>query len=254
MEISERIKAGTLSPRSSVFEGEIAAENSATEIDWNNSEHTKLGIESLRSGNVALFVLNGGMATRFGNVVKGTVEVFDQKSFLQLKAEDVRHSQDDLGAAIPFVMMNSFATREATLTHFQDNHFFGLSEDDIYSYEQSISLRMNPDGTLYLDEKGTPSYHSPGHGDFFAGLRASGVMSALRDRGCKYILFSNVDNLGATIEPAIIGNHIASACSMTAELTERRKNSQGVWDKGGAPALAAGRSQLFGRLPFSRRF
>ena len=254
LEISERIKAGTLSPRSSVFEGEIAAENSATELDWNNIEHTKLGIESLRSGNVALFVLNGGMATRFGNVVKGTVEVFDQKSFLQLKAEDVRDSQDDLGAEIPFVMMNSFATREATLTHFQDNHFFGLSEDDIYSYEQSISLRMNPDGTLYLDEKGTPSYHSPGHGDFFAGLRASGVMSALRDRGCKYILFSNVDNLGATIEPAIIGNHIASACSMTAELTERRKNSQGIWDKGGAPALANGRSQLLEGFRFPADF
>jgi len=254
LEISEKIKAGSASSHSSIFKGEIAAENSAKEIDWDNKEHIKLGIEALKNGNVAFFVLNGGMATRFGNVVKGTVEVFDQKSFLQLKAEDVRYSEDELQAKIPFVMMNSFATKKATLKHFQDNNFFGLSEDNIFSFEQSISLRMNRDGTLYLDDNGAPSYHSPGHGDFFAGLRASGVMSALRNRGCKYILFSNVDNLGATIEPAIIGSHIDSGCSMTAELTERRQNFQGVWDKGGAPALADGRSQLLEGFRFPADF
>ena len=252
--ISEKIKAGALSPSSSVFTGTIEPEQSVKEISWDDRDQAQLGLKALQDGKVALFVLNGGMATRFGNVVKGVVEVFEGKSFLQLKAEDVKHSKDDLGANIPFVMMNSFATKDATLKHFQEHDHFGLSEDDIFAYEQSISLRMNPDGTIYLDEQGKPSYHSPGHGDFFDGLRDSGVMAALKERGCEYICFSNVDNLGATIEPLIIGSHIASGRSMTAELTERRKNSEGVWDKGGAPALADGRSQLLEGFRFPPDF
>ena len=143
--ISDQIKTGGLSSSSSIFQGKIEPETSVTVIDWHNKEQTQLGIEA-QNGKVALFVLNGGMATRFGNVVKGIVEVFDNKSFLELKAEDVRHCSEDLSAAIPFVMMNSFATKDATLAHFRDHNHFGLSQDDIYSYEQSISLRMNPDG------------------------------------------------------------------------------------------------------------
>jgi UTP--glucose-1-phosphate uridylyltransferase len=252
--LAQEIREKKLSSKSAFFTGRIEPVDQVTELDWSNEEHHELGVQALRNSQVAIVVLNGGMATRFGNVVKGTVEVFDGKSFLELKAEDARHASEHFGAHIPLVLMNSFATKSATQVHFADNNSFALRPEDVLSFEQSISLRMNPDGSLFIGSDKKPSYHAPGHGDFFEGIRSSGVLRALRERSCKYILFSNVDNLGATIEANIIGQHIHSKASMTAELTQRRQNAKGVWDKGGAPAIIDGKPQLLEGFRFPKEF
>ena len=254
LRLSEKIRNKKLSIDSAIFTGSIEPVDNVVEFDHDNQVHQELGAEALKNGQVALFVLNGGMATRFGNVVKGTVPVYEKSSFLALKAEDVKHANTQYGTAIPFVLMNSFATGRATEQHFVENNHFGLSPDDIYTFEQSISLRMNLDGSLFIGKDNRPSYHSPGHGDFFSGLRSSGVLEKLRRRGCRYILFSNVDNLGATIEPAILGQHIASGAGMSAELTQRQRNAAGELDKGGAPAIADGRPQLLEGFRFPKNF
>ena len=199
------------------------------------------GEAALRAGEVASVVLNGGMATRFGGVVKGVVEVFDGKSFLALKGEDARRAATKFGKSVPLVLMNSFATQGATRNHTAEHERFGLAEDDVLEFEQSISIRMNPDGSLFITDEGQPSYHAPGHGDFFACIRRSGVLKTLMDRGIKYLLFSNVDNLGATINPTIVGRHILSGCEMSAEVTQKQRTASGAWDKGGAPALVDGK-------------
>jgi len=49
---------------------------------------TERGEEAMRRGEVAAVVLAGGMATRFGGVVKAAVEVIDGMSFLELKLKD----------------------------------------------------------------------------------------------------------------------------------------------------------------------
>ena len=66
-------------------------------------------------------MLNGGMATRFGGVVKGVVDVIDGRSFLELKLAQARRS-----GPLPFVIMNSFATDDATKEHLVENDYFGL--------------------------------------------------------------------------------------------------------------------------------
>ncbi|MGB5413052.1 MAG: hypothetical protein WBN01_00295 [Polyangiales bacterium] len=43
---------------------------------------TERGQEAMRRGEVAAVILAGGMATRFGGVVKAAVEVLDGRSFL----------------------------------------------------------------------------------------------------------------------------------------------------------------------------
>ncbi len=49
-----------------------------------------LGASSIASGQLGIVILNGGMATRFGGVVKGIVGMLGQgRSFLALKFEDV---------------------------------------------------------------------------------------------------------------------------------------------------------------------
>ena len=198
------------------------------------------GEAALADGQVATVVLNGGMATRFGGVVKGVVEVYDGHSFIALKAEDVRRAGARFGRPVPLVLMNSFATAEATARHVAEHDRFGLGEAGLLAFDQTISIRMDPDGGLFIGDDGQPSYHAPGHGDFFACIRRSGVLDQLRSRGVRVLLFSNVDNLGATVDPVVIGHHLRSGATMTCEVTEKRRTASGAWDKGGAPALLEG--------------
>jgi UTP--glucose-1-phosphate uridylyltransferase len=253
----ERLRAGTLSEATAVISGKIERVNEVVDVHFQGPEVGPIrssGEAALREGRIAVVVLNGGMATRFGGVVKGVVEVYDGASFLALKAADVRAAALRYGKPVPLVLMNSFATHEATMAHAAAHRSFGLAEGEFYTFEQSISVRLNPDTSLFIGDDGRPSYHAPGHGDFFSSLRGSGVLSALRARGVEEVLFSNVDNLGATVDPVIIGHHLQLGRPMTAEVTEKRKNSAGVWDKGGAPARVDGRLQLVEGFRFPKDF
>lgn len=253
----ERLRAGTLSEATAVITGKIEPVDEVVEVRYQGPEVEplrSLGEAALRDGRIAAVVLNGGMATRFGGVVKGVVEVYDGASFLALKADDVRAAARRYGRPVPLVLMNSFATHEATMAHAAARQNFGLPEGELYTFQQSISVRLNPDTSLFIGDDGHPSYHAPGHGDFFSALRGSGVLAALRAKGVEHVLFSNVDNLGATVDPVIIGHHLHLGRPMTAEVTEKRKNSAGVWDKGGAPARVDGRTQLVEGFRFPKDF
>ncbi len=251
------IVSGELTTSSATVTGTIRPAPEVTEVVFDASAVNiqAQGEQALKAGEVAHVVLNGGMATRFGGVVKGVVEVFDGKSFIGLKAEDCAQASKHFGAPVPLVLMNSFATDASTRQHIADNQGFGLSENDILYFQQSISVRMNEDGSLFVGDDGRPSYHAPGHGDFFNSIRASGVLAQLKERGVKYLIFSNVDNLGATIDPVVVGHHVASGKAMSAEVTQKQRTASGAWDKGGAPAqLESGLVQVVEGFRFPADF
>lgn len=253
----DALLSGSLRPESAVVNAPIERPPPITEVSgsaFDAAECLALGEAALRAGEVAHVVLNGGMATRFGGRVKGVVEVFDGKSFLQLKAEDCLKAGARYGQAVPLVLMNSFATEAATLAEAQSKQQWGLSERDLYRFNQSISVRLRPDGQLFIGQDQKPSYHAPGHGDFFRGIRRSGVLEALRERGIQTILFSNVDNLGATVSPLIIGHHLKSQKAMSAELTQKRQNPSGAWDKGGTAVVIDGQLQILESFRFPADF
>ena len=63
-----------------------------------------------RAARVAVAVLNGGMATRFGGDVKGIIEAVGGRTFLEMKLAQARGF-----GRVPFLIMNSFATHARTL-------------------------------------------------------------------------------------------------------------------------------------------
>ena len=180
------------------------------------------GRAALEGGTVAAAVLNGGMATRLGGVVKGLLEAVDGRTFLELKLDDAARA----GAAA--AVMTSFATDAPTRA--------ALAGSAARVFPQSVSLRLNPDGTLFRDAAGRAVPYSPGHGDFPEALRRSGTLGELRERGVRTVVLSNVDNLGARLDPAVLGAHLLSGRPVTAEVTAKRPG-----DAGGAPARVAGR-------------
>ena len=203
-----------------------------------------LGVQALAKGQVAALVLNGGLATRFGGVVKGTVNVFDDVSFLGAKIEDLRRATALFGQRIPMLIMNSFATKTDTARHLEAHGFFGLDPQDIESFEQSISIRLTELGDPFIGNDGKARYYAPGHGEFFQRLHANGLFQSLVSQGIKYLTFSNIDNLGATLDPLLLGLHLQSRRDMTIEVVKKTKNSNGQWDVGGAPVVINGYTQV----------
>jgi UTP--glucose-1-phosphate uridylyltransferase len=204
------------------------------------------GNEAIRAGKVAAIVLAGGMATRFGGVVKAAVEVARGKTFLDLKLADVRSCAARALGRVPTYLMTSFAT-DAAVRRLAEQA--SSPEAPVATFAQFISLRLNPDGSLFRDARGNVSPYAPGHGDLPFALRRSGMLAKLREANVSLLYMSNVDNLAATLEPAIIGAHLASNKAISVEVAEKAKG-----DKGGAPARVDGVLQVVEGFRFPESF
>lgn len=207
------------------------------------------GKQLLQQGKVGLVVLNGGMATRFGGRVKGVVDALPGKSFLSLQAKRLAGLGAEFGVSPAWILMNSRATDRATRDHLIEYGFFGLDEGRIRSFVQSGAPRITTEGELVRKDDGAPWVYGPGHGDFAPCLRGSGALAWARELGVEYLLMANVDNLGASLDPALVGHFAASGAQMMAELAPKNPG-----DVGGAPAAVDGRVQIVEGFAFPDGF
>lgn len=226
LELRRRLLSGELGPESNAVEGEVGppAPEDVTSMPERDSERGQLLIErgraALERGAVGALVLNGGMATRFGGVVKGCVEVFEGLSFLGTKLLDARRWP------APLLLMNSFATDEATANHLDDIDHMGHDPEAVISFNQNVSIRLKPDGELFRRDDDTVSLYAPGHGDLPTAINR-GALEAFVEGGGEYLLMSNVDNVLATLDPLIVGAHIDSGAQMTVEVVQTEPGYKG---------------------------
>ena len=208
------------------------------------AELTALGEAALAAGKVGILVLNGGMATRFGGGAKGVVPILaghERVSFLAVKLAQIKVLAERLGASIPVVLMHSFATAGPSREHLRTIDWSGIDVADRYEFEQSIMPRVLPDGTPIAELDGaddledTTLFSAPGHGDTHGRLRGSGVLKKLRERGVEHVLVSNVDNLGASLDPVVLGAHLEAAAAGAGISVEVVRRQSG--DAGGCVAL-----------------
>jgi UTP--glucose-1-phosphate uridylyltransferase len=138
--------------------------------------------------------------------------------------------------------MTSFQTEDETRVHVR-----GLGVPEPLWFSQSVSLRLTEDGELFLND-GRPSLYAPGHGDLLDALRRSGALASLREQGVEHVAVSNVDNLGARLDPVVLGAHVLAGRPMTAEVARKEG------DMGGAPARVGGRLGLLEGPQFPASF
>ena len=206
----------------------------------------QLGMDALTNTSVGVVILAGGMATRFGGVVKAAVPVFDEQSFLAVKLRNIHRIAEQTQTTIPVYLMASFATKDALQSLSQDQKHPLVP---VQVFAQYVSLRLLPNGDLFRDNNGKVSLYAPGHGDLNIALRASGILKAFRNHGGTTLFVSNVDNLTATLDPALIGMHLKSGAAMSAEMAPKHKG-----DKGGAPACVDGKLQIVETFRFPNDF
>jgi UTP--glucose-1-phosphate uridylyltransferase len=205
-------------------------------------EARALGEEALRRGEVALVVLAGGMATRMGGVVKALVEALPGHTFLDLRLGEQRVWKARLEKAPPLWLMTSHSTDEAIIRALGSQ----ASGDRLATFHQNLSLRVTPDGHLFRDAHGEPSVHAPGHGDLPDALARSGLLDRFVDGGGQVVMMANLDNLGATLDPLLLGLHLRGDAPVSCEVVRKVGT-----DRGGIPVRVDGRPVILEefRLP-----
>jgi UTP--glucose-1-phosphate uridylyltransferase len=190
------------------------------------------GKEALSEGQCAFVVLAGGMATRMGGVVKALVEALPGRTFLDLRLAEQEALEERSGRIVPLWLMTSHAT-DAPIRRALGSRLDGYR---VAVFPQRVSLRLTPEGDLYRDADGRVSEHAPGHGDLPDALQESGLLEAFRERGGRHVTTANLDNIGATLDPAVIGSHIEGGRPVTCEVVDKVGT-----DKGGIPVRLDGR-------------
>ncbi len=193
---------------------------------------TEVGLAALAKGQCALVLLAGGMATRMGGVVKALVEACDGQTFLELRLAEIRALAERAGTAPPLWLMTSRATDDAIRESLGDR----LDDYQIATFRQLCFPRLSKEGGLFLDDSGAPSLYAPGHGDIPDCLRASGLLERFVRSGGRTVMVANIDNLGATLDPLVIGWHLQHGSQVTCEVVEKIGA-----DRGGIPVRLDGR-------------
>jgi UTP--glucose-1-phosphate uridylyltransferase len=210
-----------------------------------SEEHGRLsavGRTAIENGELAFCVLAGGMATRMGSVVKALVEVVPGHTFLDLRLRENALWSERIGRPLPLWLMTSDATDLAI----EDALAEAAAGSHIGTFLQNLSVRITPDGHIFRTKDGKASTYGPGHGDLVDSIRRAGVLREFRAQGGRYVWIANLDNLGATIDPAILGAFIESRARVMVEVVDKAEG-----DRGGIPVHAEGRLQVLEefRLP-----
>jgi UTP--glucose-1-phosphate uridylyltransferase len=186
---------------------------------------------------VVVLKLNGGLGTSMGMTgPKSLLEVKDGCSFLDIIVRQVLDLRERTGASVPLVLMNSFATRDESLAALSP--YPELERDVPLDFVQGKVPKLLADSLEPVEWPANPAleWAPPGHGDVYTSLATSGLLWELLERGYKYLFLSNADNLGAVLEPRILGWFAGRELPFLSEVTDRTESDK----KGGHLARRRG--------------
>jgi UTP--glucose-1-phosphate uridylyltransferase len=168
---------------------------------------------------VCVLKLNGGLGTSMGmEQAKSLLEVKPGTSFLDLIARQVLDLRARTGAQVPLVLMNSFATSEASMA--------ALARHEGLDAQEFLQHRVPKLDAATLEAVSWPAdpaleWAPPGHGDLYAALVGSGMLAELLGRGIRYAFVSNADNLGATLDERVLAWFAAEGLPFLMEVADR---------------------------------
>ncbi len=191
------------------------------------ADYDHLSVDHLEAGEEAMartivLKLNGGMGTSMGmDGPKSLVPVKDGLTFLDIIVRQILHQRRTTGVRLPLVLMNSFVTHDETMAAL--GQYKDLAQDLPLAFVQSESPKIWA-STLEpatWPEDPSKEWCPPGHGDIYASLVASGMLSKLLEAGYEYAFVSNADNLGAVLDPAILGYFAQHKLPFLMEVADR---------------------------------
>ena len=178
------------------------------------------GVDAL--AHTVVLKLNGGLGTSMGmDGPKSLLPVKEGLTFLDIIVRQNLHLQQTTGARVPLLLMNSFATRAASLAALA--RYPEFSQDIPVDFLQHMEPKVWKDSLLPATWPDDPekAWCPPGHGDIYTALVDSGMLQTLLAAGYEYAFVSNADNLGAVLDLAILGFFAAQRLPFLMEVAER---------------------------------
>ncbi len=175
-----------------------------------------LAVGKKASRETAFIKLNGGLGTSMGlQKAKSLLVVKDGLTFLDIIAQQAIHAQ------VPLVLMNSYATEADSCEVL--SAYEALSHDVPQSFVQHMEPKVSQNDLSPAEWPDNPdlTWCPPGHGDIYIALVTQGVLESLLAAGCNYAFISNADNLGATLDHALLGYFVEKQLPFMLEVTAR---------------------------------
>jgi UTP--glucose-1-phosphate uridylyltransferase len=204
-----------------ITESEINSVSSSELADYSSLTGNAHSIEQYLKRTVVI-KLNGGLGTTMGLTgAKSLIPVKNDLTFLDITALQTVSLNKKYGFNIPLLLMNSFRTEE------QSNALIAKYPELKTSIPQSFLQHKYP--KLLVDNFQPASFpqnpdlewNPPGHGDLYTALITSGLLSRLLESGFEYAFVSNIDNLGACLDPKILEYFASGGFSFLMEVTQR---------------------------------
>jgi UTP--glucose-1-phosphate uridylyltransferase len=175
----------------------------------------------------AVIKLNGGLGTSMGlDRAKSLLQVRSTEdgalSFLDVIARQVLSLREQHDVRLPLLFMNSFRTREDTLSTLAA--YDGLADDDLpLDFLQNKEPKLRADDLTPVTWQADPTLEwcPPGHGDLYTALHGSGLLRRLAEAGFERVFVSNSDNLGAVPDARVAGWFAASGAPFAIEAVRR---------------------------------
>ncbi len=170
----------------------------------------------------AVLKLNGGLGTSMGlEKAKSLLVVRDGLTFLAIIARQNISLDMRYGTDVPLILMNSFNTDADSLAALE--RYPELQGPVPFSVMQHKIPKVLQDTLAPAEWLEDPELEwcPPGHGEVYVVLATSGLLDTLLARGYEYLFLSNVDNLGATVDPGILGYIASRDVPFLMEVTDR---------------------------------
>jgi UTP--glucose-1-phosphate uridylyltransferase len=150
--------------------------------------------------------LNGGLGTSMGlDAPKSLLPVKNSLSFLDITVRQVMGLRQRYGVQAPLLMMNSFTTDAPTLQ--------ALACYPEFKQDLPLTFLQNQTPKIWKADLSPASWPAdpdkewcpPGHGDLYTTIYSNRLLDRMIEAGYEFAFISNSDNLGATLDPKILG-------------------------------------------------
>lgn len=198
----------------------LIAENSIEPVrSLPDAEQLPAGLSDIGTNHLpqtVLIKLNGGLGTGMGLAkAKSLLVVKENLTFLDIIARQA-HSMN-----IPLLLMNSYNTQADSLAVL--SAYPGLNGPFPLDFLQHKVPKIVAADLSLAAYPADPSLEwcPPGHGDIYTALVTSGMLDQLLAAGIYYAFVSNADNLGAVLDPAILGYFVQQQLPFMMEVADR---------------------------------
>jgi len=208
----------------------------ATQTEWRAE-----ALRAMAAGKVAVVVLAGGQGTRLGSSLPKAA--YDAglpsgKVLARLQAERIQRLRslaaveagvEATSVRVPWYVMTSPQTHEATVRCFEEASFFGLPREDVTLFQQGQLPCLSGDGKLLLESATSVAMAPDGNGGIYRALHRSGCVADMERRGVRLLHAYAVDNLVSKVaDPVFVGLCLSSGAEMGSKVVPKSSPGEKV--------------------------